>query len=124
MNKDYTIPPQTRIGHVHLKVSDLEKSLEFYRDLLGFEVTMLYGNQAAFISAGGYHLYIIRQFYIQQEKTLLQFSGVFIMQNIQLLVQATMAFQKHYIWMTLMETEWNFIGIKQRNFGLQIIMAL
>jgi catechol 2,3-dioxygenase len=58
MNKDYTIPPQTRIGHVHLKVSDLEKSLEFYRDLLGFEVTMLYGNQAAFISAGGYHHHI------------------------------------------------------------------
>ncbi len=58
MNEKYTVPAQTRIGHVHLKVADLNRSLEFYRDLLGFEVTMLYGNQAAFISAGGYHHHI------------------------------------------------------------------
>lgn len=58
MNENYKIPSQTRIGHVHLKVSDLERSLSFYRDLLGFEVTMIYGNQAAFISAGGYHHHI------------------------------------------------------------------
>jgi catechol 2,3-dioxygenase len=58
MQDPYKIPPQTRIGHVHLKVSDLERSLGFYRDLLGFEVTMLYGTQAAFISAGGYHHHI------------------------------------------------------------------
>jgi catechol 2,3-dioxygenase len=55
---DYKIPAQTRIGHVHLKVSDLEKALVFYRDLLGFEVMQYYGNQAAFISAGGYHHHI------------------------------------------------------------------
>ncbi|MES2418338.1 MAG: VOC family protein [Bacteroidota bacterium] len=54
----YSIPAQTRIGHVHLKVADLEKSLQFYRDLLGFEVTTKYGDQAAFISAGGYHHHI------------------------------------------------------------------
>ncbi len=54
----YTIPSNTGIGHVHLKVSDLERSLQFYRDLLGFEVTMLYGDQAAFLSAGGYHHHI------------------------------------------------------------------
>lgn len=54
----YKIPTQTRIGHVHLKVADLERSLEFYRDLLGFEVTTMYGDQAAFISAGGYHHHI------------------------------------------------------------------
>lgn len=54
----YKIPEQTRIGHVHLKVADLDKSLEFYRDLLGFEVTTMYGSQAAFISAGGYHHHI------------------------------------------------------------------
>ncbi|PRX38897.1 VOC family protein [Salegentibacter salegens] len=54
----YKIPAQTRIGHVHLKVADLERSLKFYRDLLGFEVTMHYGDQAAFISAGGYHHHI------------------------------------------------------------------
>lgn len=58
MDKGYTVPAQTRIGHVHLKVADLERSLEFYRDLLGFEVTTMYGNQAAFISAGGYHHHI------------------------------------------------------------------
>jgi catechol 2,3-dioxygenase len=44
-----------RIGHVHLKVADLERSLAFYRDVLGFEVTQRYGAQAAFLSAGGYH---------------------------------------------------------------------
>ncbi len=54
----YKIPTQTRIGHVHLKVGDLNRALEFYRDLLGFEVTMMYGSQAAFISAGGYHHHI------------------------------------------------------------------
>ena len=58
MNNDYIIPSQTRIGHVHLKVSDLNRSLEFYRDLLGFELTVMYGSQAAFISAGGYHHHI------------------------------------------------------------------
>ncbi len=55
MPNDYLVPAQTRIGHIHLKVSDLERALRFYRDLLGFEVTMLYGAQAAFLSAGGYH---------------------------------------------------------------------
>ena len=58
MENKYTIPAQTRIGHVHLKVSDLERSLQFYRDLLGFEVTFMYGKQAAFLSAGGYHHHI------------------------------------------------------------------
>ena len=52
------IAPQARIGHVHLKVSDLERSLAFYRDVLGFEVTQRYGSQAAFLSAGGYHHHI------------------------------------------------------------------
>jgi catechol 2,3-dioxygenase len=55
---DYKIPPNTRIGHVHLKVSDLEKALKFYRDLLGFELVQYYGDSAAFISAGGYHHHI------------------------------------------------------------------
>lgn len=54
----YTIPAHTRIGHVHLKVADLERSLSFYRDLLGFQETQRYGNEAAFISAGGYHHHI------------------------------------------------------------------
>jgi catechol 2,3-dioxygenase len=58
MNPIYKIPAQTRIGHVHLKVSNLEQSLEFYRGLLGFELTTMYGDQAAFISAGGYHHHI------------------------------------------------------------------
>lgn len=54
----YKMPHQTRIGHVHLKVSDLQRALGFYVDLLGFEVTTLYGTDAAFISAGGYHHHI------------------------------------------------------------------
>lgn len=54
----YSIPPQTRIGHVHLKVADIERSLKFYRDLLGFEITQRYGESAVFISAGGYHHHI------------------------------------------------------------------
>jgi len=58
MTENYTIPAQTRIGHVHLKVANLERSLKFYRDLLGFELTSMYGDQAAFISAGGYHHHI------------------------------------------------------------------
>lgn len=52
------IPPQTRIGHVHLTVADLDRSLAFYRDVLGFAVTQRYGAQAVFLSAGGYHHHI------------------------------------------------------------------
>jgi catechol 2,3-dioxygenase len=55
---DYTVPTGTHIGHVHLKVSDLEKALTFYRDILGFRVMQMYGTQAAFISADGYHHHI------------------------------------------------------------------
>ena len=58
MSDQYIVPAQTRIGHVHLKVSDLDRALSFYRDLLGFEVTTMYGTQAAFLSAGGYHHHI------------------------------------------------------------------
>lgn len=58
MKNDYIIPAQTSIGHVHLKVADINRSLEFYCGLLGFEVTTLYGDSAAFISAGGYHHHI------------------------------------------------------------------
>lgn len=54
----YKIPAHTRIGHVHLKVSDLQRSLDFYCGLLGFELMQMYGNEAAFISAGGYHHHI------------------------------------------------------------------
>jgi catechol 2,3-dioxygenase len=54
----HPIHPNVRIGHVHLKVADLERSLRFYRDVLGFEVTQGYGEDAAFISAGGYHHHI------------------------------------------------------------------
>ncbi len=48
----------TRIGHVHLKVADLQRALDFYVGVLGFELTQKYGDQAAFISAGGYHHHI------------------------------------------------------------------
>lgn len=56
--KSYTIPSETRIGHVHLKVSNIERSLDFYCGVLGFELITTYGNDAAFISAGGYHHHI------------------------------------------------------------------
>jgi catechol 2,3-dioxygenase len=55
---NYKVPAQTRIGHVHLKVSDLPRAMAFYCDLLGFELVTMYGDQAAFISAGGYHHHI------------------------------------------------------------------
>ena len=58
MDEKYILPAQTRIGHVHLKVADLERSLKFYRDLLGFELTSTLRDEAAFISAGGYHHHI------------------------------------------------------------------
>lgn len=52
------IHPDVRIGHVHLKVADLDRSLVFYRDVLGFQVTQGYGEDAVFVSAGGYHHHI------------------------------------------------------------------
>lgn len=54
----YTIPAGADVGHVHLKVADLERALAFYRDVLGFELVTRYGSQAAFVSAGGYHHHI------------------------------------------------------------------
>ncbi len=53
-----TIDDRVDIGHVHLKVADLDRSLAFWRDVLGFEETTRYGDQAAFLSAGGYHHHI------------------------------------------------------------------
>ena len=59
MKKDSKpLHPQVRIGHVHLKVADLDRAIAFYHDVLGFEVTQRYGRQAAFLSAGGYHHHI------------------------------------------------------------------
>jgi catechol 2,3-dioxygenase len=55
---DYTIPAGAKIGHVHLKVSDLDRAEAFYRDVLGFEVQQHYDSSAAFLSAGGYHHHI------------------------------------------------------------------
>jgi catechol 2,3-dioxygenase len=57
-NKDPSIHPDVRIGHIHLKVADLERALAFYHGVLGFELTQRYGRQAAFLSAGGYHHHI------------------------------------------------------------------
>lgn len=56
--ENYKIPAQTHIGHVHLKVADLQRAINFYCGLLGFEITTMYGEDAAFISAGGYHHHI------------------------------------------------------------------
>jgi catechol 2,3-dioxygenase len=56
--KNPAIHPEVRIGHVHLKVADVDRALKFYRDVLGFELQQRFGSQAAFISAGGYHHHI------------------------------------------------------------------
>ena len=58
MDSSYRLPSQTRIGHVHLKVSDLQRAMDFYCWLLGFDLITMYGESAAFISAGGYHHHI------------------------------------------------------------------
>jgi catechol 2,3-dioxygenase len=54
----HTAHPETRIGHVHLKVADLDRAIAFYRDVMGFELQQRYGAAAAFLSAGGYHHHI------------------------------------------------------------------
>ncbi|MCC7401534.1 MAG: VOC family protein [Chitinophagaceae bacterium] len=54
----YKVPAGARIGHVHLKVADLDRSLKFYHDILGFEIQQRFGESAVFISAGGYHHHI------------------------------------------------------------------
>src|SRR5215213_9528934 len=53
-----SIPAGARIGHVHLRVSDLDRAIRFYRDLMGFDLLIRFGDQAAFLSAGGYHHHI------------------------------------------------------------------
>ena len=58
MTVNHAINPQVRIGHVHLKVADFERSLSFYCGVLGFELMQRMGNEAAFVSAGGYHHHI------------------------------------------------------------------
>ena len=57
---EYTVPAGTDIGHTHLKVADLDRALAFYHGVLGFEITQRFGEQAAFVSAGGYHHHIGR----------------------------------------------------------------
>jgi catechol 2,3-dioxygenase len=52
------VDPGTRIGHVHLKVADLQRAIDFYHGVLGFDITQQFGKQAAFLSAGGYHHHI------------------------------------------------------------------
>ncbi|PRD37072.1 UNVERIFIED_CONTAM: catE [Trichonephila clavipes] len=58
MTTPHIAPPDARIGHVHLKVSDLDRALAFYSDILGFPLTQRYGRDAAFLGAGGYHHHI------------------------------------------------------------------
>jgi catechol 2,3-dioxygenase len=57
-NETAAIDPRVRIGHIHLRVADLQRALDFYCGVLGFELTTRYGTQAAFVSAGGYHHHI------------------------------------------------------------------
>ncbi|SLN45888.1 Catechol-2,3-dioxygenase [Pseudoruegeria aquimaris] len=54
----FTVHPATKVGHIHLRVSDLDRAIAFYSGLLGFQMMQRYGRQAAFLSAGGYHHHI------------------------------------------------------------------
>ena len=56
--KEKAIDPRVHIGHVHLKVANLQRALDFYCGVLGFKLTQRYGEEAAFVSAGGYHHHI------------------------------------------------------------------
>jgi catechol 2,3-dioxygenase len=56
--QDYHIPAGTTIGHVHLKVADIDRAITFYNGVLGFDQVMRLGDHAAFVSAGGYHHHI------------------------------------------------------------------
>ena len=58
MSKEFKIHPETKIGHIHFTVSNLQRSLKFYKDILGFEITQWHGNEVVFLSAGGYHHHI------------------------------------------------------------------
>ena len=58
MTQAYKVPDTTTIGHVHLKVANIDRALEFYQGLLGFDITMRRGDEAVFLSAGGYHHHI------------------------------------------------------------------
>lgn len=58
MANDYIVPAGVQIGHVHLKVANIQRALDFYCGVLGFELQVMYGTEAAFISAGGYHHHI------------------------------------------------------------------
>lgn len=69
MAESYTVPPQTRIGHVHLKVANLDRAVGFYRGVLGFQVTQYYGDSAVFLSAGGYHHHIGLNTWVSKEGT-------------------------------------------------------
>jgi catechol 2,3-dioxygenase len=116
MKVPYKILSQTRIGHVHLKVADLKRALTFYCDLLSFEITTMYGEDAAFISAGGYHHHIGLNTWYSKEagpallhtaglfhtailyaerKELTAFTKELLMQNIHLQALQIMVFQKH-----------------------------
>ena len=72
----YKAPPETRIGHVHLKVSDIPRALDFYCELLGFELITTYGDQAAFVSAGGYHHHIGLNTWFSKDSPQAQRNGV------------------------------------------------
>ncbi|MEO8448205.1 MAG: VOC family protein, partial [Gemmatimonadota bacterium] len=58
MATENPIDPRVDMGHVHLKVADLERAIRFYRDVLGFDLTQRFGDRAAFLGAGGYHHHI------------------------------------------------------------------
>ncbi|MDB6146472.1 MAG: glyoxalase [Spartobacteria bacterium] len=132
------IDPRVRIGHIHLKVADLERALTFYCDVLGFELMSRYGTEAAFISAGGYHhhiglntweskggdpappatrAFIISPFYIRPEPRWPMPCVDCLPPKSHWMVRAITASAKHFICTTRTKTESNSIGIVRKMIG-------
>jgi catechol 2,3-dioxygenase len=138
----YKIPDSTRIGHSHLKVSDIGKALAFYQDILGFEITQWYGNSAVFLSAGGYHHHIgLNTWYSKgagpaprnscglfhtailysTRKELAIALKQILRANYPLTGPLIMAFRKQFTLMIRMVTEWKYIGISHKTNGPAIL---
>jgi Glyoxalase/Bleomycin resistance protein/Dioxygenase superfamily len=103
------IDPQVRMGHVHLKVANLERALGFYRDVLGFELMQRMGDQAAFLSAGGYHHHIALNTWESLDGTPPPFGTTGLYHHAIVASRFTCAI--------LMAMAWNYIAIDQEKPG-------
>jgi hypothetical protein len=130
---DALIPAGTRVGHVHLKVADLERALGFYCGVLSFELTQRFGDQAAFVSAGGYHHHIGLSTWESKggsppapgttglfHTAILYPTRTALADALHRLRGAGMASARRCTCAIPTRTEWNFIGIGSRRIGRAI----